>query len=145
MGLLFVGAFKAQLQSIPAEAGLLHYLYSLELTLQLGIGLPLDGPPPHITFPLLITMTSNVEIYTWTLCPFCIRAKQLLTAKGIQFMEYAIDGDERARAQMSERANGRRSVPQIFIDGQHIGGCDDLYSLDAQGKLDMLFHSPSLS
>jgi glutaredoxin 3 len=116
----------------------------IELTLQLGIGLPLDSPPPHITFPILITMT-NVEIYTWAMCPFCIRAKQLLTAKGVQFTEYSIDGDERARAQMAERANGRRSVPQIFIDGEHIGGCDDLYGLDAQGKLDTLLHAPSLS
>lgn len=81
---------------------------------------------------------ANVEIYTWQTCPFCIRAKMLLWWKGVDFTEYKIDGDETARAAMAERANGRRSVPQIFIDDRHIGGCDDLYALDAQGGLDPL-------
>lgn len=83
-------------------------------------------------------MASNVEIYTWSTCPFCIRAKALLTKKGVEFTEYCIDGDEASRAVMAERANGRRSLPQIFINNQHVGGCDDLYALNAQGKLDML-------
>lgn len=83
-------------------------------------------------------MTAKVEIYTWRTCPFCIRAKQLLKSKGVEFTEYSIDGDETARSQMAERANGRRSVPQIFINNQHIGGCDDMYELDWQGKLDPL-------
>lgn len=83
-------------------------------------------------------MTANVEIYTWSACPFCIRAKALLNKKGVEFTEYAIDGDEPARAKMAQRANGRKSVPQIFIDDQHIGGCDDLYALDRQGDLDPL-------
>lgn len=81
---------------------------------------------------------AKVEIYTWASCPFCIRAKQLLTKKGVEFTEYKIDGDDQARAKMAERANGKRSVPQIFIDNKHIGGCDDLHALDAAGKLDPL-------
>jgi glutaredoxin 3 len=80
----------------------------------------------------------KVEIYTWKMCPFCIRAKALLTTKGVAYTEYMIDGDEAARTAMAERANGRRSVPQIFIEGQHIGGCDDIHALDSQGKLDPL-------
>lgn len=83
-------------------------------------------------------MTANVEIYTWALCPFCIRAKRLLKSKGVQFTEYKIDGDNAARSAMAERANGGRSVPQIFINNQHVGGCDDIHELEAQGKLDPL-------
>jgi glutaredoxin 3 len=84
---------------------------------------------------------ANVEIYTWSTCPFCIRAKALLGKKGVNFTEYCIDGDETARSQMAKRANGRRSLPQIFINDQHIGGCDDIYALNAQGKLDGLLAS----
>ncbi|HEY9876123.1 MAG TPA: glutaredoxin 3 [Candidatus Obscuribacterales bacterium] len=83
-------------------------------------------------------MAATVEIYTWSACPFCIRAKQLLRHKGVEFAEYVIDGDEAARAKMAQRANGRRSVPQIFINDQHIGGCDDIYELEDLGKLDVL-------
>ena len=79
---------------------------------------------------------ANVEIYTWQTCPFCIRAKMLLGWKGVQFTEYKIDGDEQARNQMAERANGQRSVPEIFINNEHIGGCDELYALDKSGELD---------
>lgn len=81
---------------------------------------------------------ANVEIYTWQTCPFCIRAKLLLWWKGVRYTEYKIDGNETARANMAERANGRRSVPQIFVNDRHIGGCDDLYALDRQGQLDPL-------
>ncbi|MEA5551901.1 glutaredoxin 3 [Anabaena cylindrica UHCC 0172] len=81
---------------------------------------------------------ANVEIYTWQTCPFCIRAKLLLWWKGVKFTEYKIDSDETARANMAERANGRRSVPQVFINNQHIGGCDDLYAMDTKGQLDAL-------
>jgi glutaredoxin 3 len=81
---------------------------------------------------------ANVEIYTWVTCPYCIRAKWLLGWKGVKYTEYKIDGDESARQAMAERANGRRSVPQIFINNEHIGGCDDLYALDSQKKLDNL-------
>lgn len=81
---------------------------------------------------------AKVELYTWLLCPFCLRAKLLLWLKGVDYTEYAIDGDEAARQQMAERAGGRRSVPQIFIDDRHIGGFDDMEALNRQGKLDPL-------
>ena len=80
----------------------------------------------------------KVEIYTWQYCPFCIRAKSLLNKKNIEFIEYKIDGDESAREKMSQRANGKRSLPQIFIDNNSIGGCDDLYLLEEENKLDSL-------
>jgi glutaredoxin 3 len=86
---------------------------------------------------------ANVEIYTWQTCPFCIRAKLLLWWKGVNYTEYKIDGNATARIQMAERANGRRSVPQIFINHQHIGGCDDLYNLDQKGQLDGLLAQAS--
>ena len=83
-------------------------------------------------------MTTKVEIYTWSTCPFCIRAKALLNQKQVDFIEYCIDGDNQARAEMTERAHGRSSLPQIFINDQHIGGCDDLFALETQGQLDNL-------
>ena len=86
-------------------------------------------------------MAPEVEMYTWRTCPFCIRAKDLLRRKGVDFVEYSIDGDEAARSQMARRANGRRSVPQIFINDHHVGGCDDIYDLDSQVKLDQLLAS----
>lgn len=88
-------------------------------------------------------MTPTVEIYTWSSCPFCIRAKRLLDQKGIDYTEYCIDGDEAARSEMSERANGRRSLPQIFINDHHVGGCDDLFALDAQGGVEPLLSAAS--
>jgi len=81
---------------------------------------------------------SKIEIYTWQYCPFCIKAKNLLNKKNIQFTEYKIDGDEAAREEMSVRASGRRSLPQIFINDEGIGGCDDLYELEKENKLDNL-------
>ena len=83
---------------------------------------------------------SKVEIYTWQYCPFCIRAKSLLKKKNINFTEYKIDGDEDARALMTERADGRRKLPQIFINNEGIGGCDDLYTLENEKKLDALLN-----
>ena len=83
-------------------------------------------------------MSAKVEIYTWSRCPFCVRAKELLKDKQVDFTEYCIDGDEDARDKMANRSNGKRSLPQIFIDDQHIGGCDDIHALDRQGKLDPL-------
>lgn len=80
---------------------------------------------------------ANIEIYTKATCPFCHRAKALLQSKGAQFNEIAIDNDPKKREEMIERS-GRTTVPQIFIDGQHIGGCDDLHALDANGGLDPL-------
>ncbi|MEM8780945.1 MAG: glutaredoxin 3 [Cyanobacteria bacterium P01_G01_bin.49] len=85
---------------------------------------------------------AKVEIYTWQTCPFCIRAKLLLWWKGVNFTEYKIDGDEEARAKMAERANGKRSVPQIFINQQHIGGSDELYRLNGENKLNPLLFQP---
>ena len=79
---------------------------------------------------------AKVEIYTWSRCPFCIRAKGLLDRKGVSYIEYCIDGDEVARDEMAERTKGPRSLPQIFIDDRHIGGCDDVHALDAAGELD---------
>jgi glutaredoxin 3 len=86
----------------------------------------------------MATTQTTVEIYTWNTCPFCIRAKGLLNKKGVAYTEYSIDGDENARSKMAIRADGRRSLPQIFINDVHVGGCDDLHALDAAGKLDAL-------
>ncbi|MDF1620441.1 glutaredoxin 3 [Pseudothioclava nitratireducens] len=80
----------------------------------------------------------RVEIYTTRTCPFCIMAKQLLQRKGVSFEETDVGADPSLRAEMMQRANGRRTVPQIFIGGSHVGGCDDLHALDAAGKLDAL-------
>ncbi len=89
-------------------------------------------------------VNAQVEIYTWQTCPYCIRAKLLLWWKGVTFTEYKIDGDGAARIKMAERANGGRSVPQIFINSQHIGGCNDLYTLDREGHLDPLLSQGAL-
>ncbi len=86
-------------------------------------------------------MAAKVEIYTWSTCPFCLRAKDLLEEKTVEFTEYNIDGDEAARSKMAQRAKGRRTLPQIFINDQHVGGCDDLHRLDYQGKLDELLQT----
>jgi glutaredoxin 3 len=83
-------------------------------------------------------MAAKVEIYTWRFCPFCIRAKALLDRKGVVYTEYAIDGDHAARAAMSDRADGRSSLPQIFINDAGIGGCDELHALERAGRLDPL-------
>ena len=79
-----------------------------------------------------------VEIYTKTFCGFCWRAKQLLESKGVQYKEISVDFGGEPRQQMIERANGRTTVPQIFIDGHHVGGCDELMTLERDGKLDEL-------
>lgn len=79
---------------------------------------------------------AEIEIYTTQTCPYCIRAKQLLDQKGAAYREIDVSGGGGLRAAMSERAGGRTSVPQIFINGEHIGGCDDLHALDAKGGLD---------
>jgi glutaredoxin 3 len=82
---------------------------------------------------------AKVEIYTWATCPFCIKAKALLTKKGIAFTEHKVDGDDAARGAMAKRGtDGKRSVPQVYINNQHVGGCDALHALDAAGKLDGL-------
>ena len=81
---------------------------------------------------------AKVEIYTWRTCPFCVRAKALLDGKGVTYTEYSVDGDEAARDAMAARGDGRRSVPQVYINDQHMGGCDDLHALERAGKLDVL-------
>ena len=88
-------------------------------------------------------INARVEIYTWQTCPYCIRAKLLLKWKRVKYIEYKIDGDGAARVKMAARANGRKSVPQIFINDAHIGGCDELFALDGSGKLDPLLMSVS--
>lgn len=79
-----------------------------------------------------------VEIYTTPLCGYCHAAKSLLTRKGVAFSEIDVSRDPALRAAMTDRAGGRRTVPQIFIGGTHVGGCDDLYALDGAGRLDPL-------
>jgi glutaredoxin 3 len=79
---------------------------------------------------------SKVEIYTTMFCPYCARARTLLQRKGVEYTEIDIIDEPRRRAGSSRRAGGRTSVPQIFIDGEHIGGCDDMVALDRAGQLD---------
>lgn len=79
-----------------------------------------------------------VEIYSGFLCGYCFAAKRLLKRKGVAFEEINVSLRPGRRFEMMERANGRHTVPQIFIDGRHIGGCDDLLALDAAGRLDGL-------
>lgn len=81
---------------------------------------------------------ATIEIYTKAFCPFCTRAKALLSQKQADFKEIDITMDSQLRAAMIARAGGRTTVPQIFIDGRHIGGSDDLVALDARGGLDPL-------
>ncbi|MGH1398197.1 MAG: glutaredoxin 3 [Alphaproteobacteria bacterium] len=81
---------------------------------------------------------AKVEIYYWTTCPFCTRARGLLDSKGVDYTGYDITGDEAARGKMVARTGGPKSVPQIFIDDAHIGGCDDLHALEKRGELDGL-------
>lgn len=81
---------------------------------------------------------ATIEIYIDPFCPYCTKAKRLLTAKGQTWAEIDVIADPKRRAEMRDRASGRNTVPQIFIDGQHIGGCDDLHALDAKGGLDPL-------
>ncbi|WP_151718889.1 glutaredoxin 3 [Gemmobacter serpentinus] len=80
----------------------------------------------------------TVEIYTTPTCPYCLAAKRLLTKKGVAFTEIDVSRDPDLRLAMTDRAGGRRTVPQIFIGGQHVGGSDDLHALDAEGGLDPL-------
>jgi glutaredoxin 3 len=77
-------------------------------------------------------------IYTKSSCPYCHAAKDLLRRKGAQFDEISVDGDRAGQAAMAVKAGGRSSVPQIFIGGTHVGGCDDLHDLEDQGRLDAL-------
>jgi glutaredoxin 3 len=80
----------------------------------------------------------KIEIYTTTICPYCVKAKALFVKKNVPYTEINVEKDDDLRQSMMDRANGRRTVPQIFINDTHVGGCDDLYALDAAGKLDTL-------
>lgn len=80
----------------------------------------------------------NVEIYTSPLCGFCHAAKRLLNEKGVSFAEVDVLAQPERKAEMMQRANGGRTVPQIFIGDTHVGGCDDLYALERAGKLDAM-------
>jgi glutaredoxin 3 len=80
----------------------------------------------------------RIEIYTTSYCGYCQSAKALLTRKGLTFSEIDVTGDHEGRSQMVRRANGRMTVPQIFIGSTHVGGFDDLYDLDRAGRLDPL-------
>ena len=84
------------------------------------------------------TPSGKIEIYTTLFCPFCVRAKKLLNSKQVMFDETDVTTGLSLRKAMTERAGGRTSVPQIFIDGQHIGGCNDLLALERSGQLDRL-------
>jgi glutaredoxin 3 len=83
-------------------------------------------------------MSPVIEIYTTPYCPYCIDAKALLKRKAVAFTEIDVSGNRDLRTKMVQRANGRTTVPQIFIGETHVGGCDDLYALDHDGKLDPL-------
>lgn len=81
---------------------------------------------------------AKVEMYTKTTCPYCVRAKMLLERKGVAVNEIQVDFGGEKKQEMVHRAGGRMTVPQIFIDGRHVGGCDDLFELEGAGKLDEL-------
>lgn len=78
---------------------------------------------------------AKVEIYTKDWCPYCTRAKRLLVESGVEATEYAVDMGGDKKGEMIQRSGGRTTVPQIFIDGRHVGGCDDLMDLHESGKL----------
>lgn len=84
---------------------------------------------------------ASVTIYTTSICPYCFRAKRLLDKKGVSYEEIDVGGDPALRQAMKDRANGRHTVPQIFIGERHVGGCDDLFELDMDGELDALLAS----
>jgi glutaredoxin 3 len=87
---------------------------------------------------------ADVTVYSSAFCPYCIRAKALLKRKGVQYVDISVDGRPDLRAEMSALA-GRTSVPQIWINGQHVGGCDDLHALERRGELDGLLAEKTLN
>lgn len=80
----------------------------------------------------------KIEVYSGDYCPYCTRAKQLLEQKGYSYVEILVDQSKQEKEKMIERTGGRRTIPQIFINDYHVGGCDDLYALEGKGKLDEL-------
>lgn len=85
-------------------------------------------------------MAKEVTIYSSATCGFCYRAKALLDSKGVNYNEISVDGDQQARVEMMQ-ASGRRTVPQIWIGQQHVGGCDELYDLERRGELEPMLQS----
>jgi glutaredoxin 3 len=81
---------------------------------------------------------AKVEVYSTSYCPYCLRAKALLRSKGVEFEDIDVTDDPELRARMVKLAGGRRTVPEIFINGEIIGGCDELYELEVSGELDVL-------
>lgn len=81
---------------------------------------------------------ASVEIYTTTVCPYCVKAKRLLDAKDVDYIEHNLTGKDAEREELVKKSGGMRTVPQIFINGRHIGGCDNLYELEEKGELDKL-------
>ena len=84
---------------------------------------------------------ARIEMYSGSFCPYCIRAKALLKKKGLEFTEYNIESDPERRREMLTRSNGARTVPQIFINDRHVGGCDELYALERRKELDSWLNS----
>lgn len=84
----------------------------------------------------------KITVYSGPSCPYCVRAKQLLTKKGVAFTDIDVKADQGKFEEMLAKTGGRKTIPQIFIGAQHIGGCDDLYALDAAGKLDTMLAAP---
>jgi glutaredoxin 3 len=87
---------------------------------------------------------AKVTIYTTMMCPYCARAKSLLDHKGVEYEEIDVTFSGKKRRQMTERAAGRYTVPQIFIGDRHVGGCDELYALEQQQRLDPLLRATSV-
>ena len=83
---------------------------------------------------------TSIEIYTTPTCPYCVAAKQLLRKKGVSYNEIDVSRDPQLRDFMTRRAGGIRTVPQVFISGKHVGGCDELHALDYEGGLDPLLN-----
>jgi glutaredoxin 3 len=86
---------------------------------------------------------AKVEVYTTTYCPFCVRAKSLLKSKGVPFTEIDVTDDDALRERMVEMAGGRRTVPEIFVNGKIVGGYDELRALNERGELDKLLADPA--
>jgi glutaredoxin 3 len=96
----------------------------------------------HIQYfiPRKVIIMAKVILYTKATCPYCIRAKELLSSKNVKYTEISIDGDNAKREEMMQKSQ-RQTVPQIFINDKHIGGCDDLYALHNKGQLDALLQA----
>jgi len=107
-----------------------------------GLRERLSGDPPHAIPTQTVSVANQpdaprVEIYSSAFCPYCIRARRLLKAKNADYVLYDVDGDYRLRREMMERSHAH-SVPQVFVGGRHIGGCDELVALERAGRLDAL-------